>query len=106
MNARILKVATAALLAGCAVGPAYRPAPVVPAATEVGTCALADSTRAFFDSLAAARAADTRPPDRAVPAAAAADGGFGRRSRLGGRAEGHDAHRAWWGSRCSRTATS
>jgi multidrug efflux system outer membrane protein len=52
--------------AGCAVGPAYRPGDVVPAGTEAGVTRRADSTQAFFDSLAAAHAADTL---QAVPAA-------------------------------------
>lgn len=52
----------AAVLTGCAVGPGYHPAPVVPAATQVGVGNRADAARSFFDSLAAARAADpTRP---------------------------------------------
>jgi len=67
MNRRAVLLASAALLGGCAVGPAYRPAPVVPASTQVGTVRLADSTRAFFDSLAAARAADSLRPPAARP---------------------------------------
>ena len=47
-----------ALLTACAVGPRYRPAPVAPAAARVGTRG-ADSIAPFYDSLAAARAADT-----------------------------------------------
>jgi len=62
MSARTLKVATAALVAGCAVGPAYHPAPVVPASTEFGTFRQADSTRRFFDSLAAARGSRSSAP--------------------------------------------
>jgi len=49
-------------LAACAVGPSYRPADVVPAATQVGVSRRPDSTQQFFDSLAAARAADTTRP--------------------------------------------
>ncbi|HYK82782.1 MAG TPA: efflux transporter outer membrane subunit [Gemmatimonadales bacterium] len=49
----------AAGLAGCAVGPGYHPAPVVPAAAQVGAGVRSDSTRRFFDSLATARRADT-----------------------------------------------
>ena len=52
----------AAVCAGCAVGPAYHPEPVVPASTQVGTARRADSTQVFFDSLAAARATDTTRP--------------------------------------------
>ena len=59
--------ALAALLAGCAVGPAYRPAPVVPASTQVGAAPRSDSARAFYDSLAAARAADTSRPAAVRP---------------------------------------
>ncbi len=58
-----MKTAAAALaaaaLAGCAVGPHYHAAPVVPAATRVGAGSRSDSARTFFDSLAAARNADT-----------------------------------------------
>jgi multidrug efflux system outer membrane protein len=54
------------------VGPRYRPAPPVPEATRVGagerSGARADSTRAFFDSLAQARAADTAAAAPARPA--------------------------------------
>jgi len=46
------------LLAGCAVGPRYAPEPVAPASAQVGAVRR-DSTAAFYDSLAAARAADT-----------------------------------------------
>jgi multidrug efflux system outer membrane protein len=62
VSARFAALALAALLAACSVGPAYRPAPVVPAGTAVGIPRQPDSTRAFFDSLAAARAADTARP--------------------------------------------
>jgi multidrug efflux system outer membrane protein len=71
VRARLAPLA-AALLAGCAVGPGYRPAPAPAAA--VGAARRADSTQRFFDSLAAARAADTirpiaapRPPRRLAP---------------------------------------
>ena len=47
------------LAAGCAVGPSYHPEEVVPASTRVGAAASSDSTRSFFDSLAAARQNDT-----------------------------------------------
>ena len=49
----------AVLAAGCAVGPGYHPESVVPTATKVGAARSSDSARAFFDSLAAARAKDT-----------------------------------------------
>jgi outer membrane protein, multidrug efflux system len=45
--------------AGCAVGPSYRPEPVVPASTRVGAEASSPKARAFFDSLAQARAGDS-----------------------------------------------
>ncbi|HEU4699336.1 MAG TPA: efflux transporter outer membrane subunit [Gemmatimonadales bacterium] len=48
--------------AGCAVGPSYRPAAPVPAGTKVGAGAAAPATRAFFDSLAAARQVDSLSP--------------------------------------------
>jgi outer membrane protein, multidrug efflux system len=51
----------ACLAGGCAVGPSYHPEQVVPATTRVGTAASSQGTRAFFDSLAKARAADTLP---------------------------------------------
>ncbi len=62
MTRRFAMLATATLLTGCAVGPAYSPAPVVPASTQVGTVRRADSTQAFFDSLAVARATDSMRP--------------------------------------------
>jgi outer membrane protein, multidrug efflux system len=62
MNPRTFAVALSAVLAGCAVGPGFRPAPVVPRATKVGVGNRSDSARSFFDSLAAARAADSLQP--------------------------------------------
>jgi len=62
MIPRCAVLATAALLAGCAVGPAYSPAPVVPASTQVGTVRRSDSTQKFFDSLATARRTDSMRP--------------------------------------------
>jgi multidrug efflux system outer membrane protein len=61
-----LGLAAALALNGCAMGPAYQPAPVVPAATQVGVQP-SDSTHAFFDSLAAARAADSARGMRVLP---------------------------------------
>lgn len=49
----------ALLASGCAVGPAYHPAPVTPESAKVGAARPSDSTVAFLDSLAAARARDT-----------------------------------------------
>jgi multidrug efflux system outer membrane protein len=62
MNRRAAVLALAGLLAACSVGPGYHPATVVPAPTQVGAVHRADSTQAFFDSLAGARAADTARP--------------------------------------------
>ena len=59
MSGRLLAATAALLLAACAVGPTYQPGAVVPAGTRVGVTRRADSTQTFFDSLAAARAADT-----------------------------------------------
>jgi multidrug efflux system outer membrane protein len=54
------------VLASCAVGPTYHAAPAVAPDVRVGGAVQADSTRAFFDSLAAARMRDSaavaRPP--------------------------------------------
>lgn len=67
------------LLAGCAVGPGYHPAPVVPSTAKVGGGSRSDSAQSFFDSLAAARAADsgtlaTLPlPPRPIAAESIAD---------------------------------
>ena len=69
MTRRLAAVAGLGLLAGCAIGPSVRPVPPVSAWARVGAPRMADSTRAFFDSLAAARAADTA--QAAVPAARA-----------------------------------
>jgi multidrug efflux system outer membrane protein len=46
-------------VAGCAVGPSYKPEQVVPAKTQVGTATSSPAARQFFDSLAAARDSDT-----------------------------------------------
>ena len=62
MSARAATCGLAALLAGCAVGPSYHPEPVVAPAAQVGTFRRSDTAQAFFDSLAAARAADTARP--------------------------------------------
>jgi multidrug efflux system outer membrane protein len=68
----MLWLVVSAAVAGCAVGPRFRPAPPVPAGAQVGggetADGRADTTRAFFDSLARARAADTAVA--ALPAAA------------------------------------
>ncbi|HVO36348.1 MAG TPA: efflux transporter outer membrane subunit [Gemmatimonadales bacterium] len=73
-----LCVGASVLVAACTVGPRYAPSPVVPPAAEVGRRG-ADSTAPFYDSLAAARAADTvaspapAPGSRALTSAALAD---------------------------------
>lgn len=66
MTRRAIAIAAALVVAGCAVGPGYHPAPVVPAASQVGAGSQSDSTRRFFDSLAAARAADSAPAIKGV----------------------------------------
>jgi multidrug efflux system outer membrane protein len=73
VSPRLLAVALAVVFAGCAVGPGFHPAPVVPATTRVGAGSPSDSARAFFDSLAAARAADSiEPPVIPLPPRAVA----------------------------------
>jgi len=57
---RLVWLSFAAALSGCAVGPGYRTAPAP--ASRVGVGRRADSTQRFFDSLSAARAADTSRP--------------------------------------------
>ena len=52
-------MALLAVASGCAVGPGYKPAPAVPQTAQVGSPHPADSSRAFFDSLAEARQADS-----------------------------------------------
>ena len=80
MSRRFGLAVIALVLGGCAVGPNYHAAPVVPPTARVGMAPLPDSTRAFFDSLATARAADTTqaalvrvPAPRALAAPALAD---------------------------------
>jgi multidrug efflux system outer membrane protein len=58
MSPRGVAIALTAALASC-VGPGFHPAPVVPATTKVGAGSQSDSARAFFDSLAEARANDS-----------------------------------------------
>ena len=61
-------------LAACAVGPRYAPAPVVASTAQVGSRG-GDQTAPFYDSLAAARAADTvrSPAPRPLSTAALSD---------------------------------
>ncbi len=54
--------------AGCAAGPSYHPEEVVPPSTRVGAATSSHEARAFFDSLAAARASDTLTAAGAPPA--------------------------------------
>lgn len=56
---RTLVFASLLLAGACAVGPNYHPEEVVPVTTKVGAGHGSDSAKAFFDSLATARAADT-----------------------------------------------
>lgn len=74
MSARLAGlVAVGVVLAGCAVGPSYRqPAPVAPD-QRVGGAASDDRGRSFFDSLAAARAADSVATPAADPPPLAVD---------------------------------
>ena len=67
MRRALAPALAAALLAGCAVGPSYAPAPVTPAGSEVGA-RIADTAAPFYDSLAAAQAADTVPSPAPAPA--------------------------------------
>jgi multidrug efflux system outer membrane protein len=61
----------AALLAfamgGCAIGPRYHPTEVVPEKTKVGAGGTTGESRAFFDSLEAARRTDTLARGDTVP---------------------------------------
>ena len=56
-------------LTACTMGPRYAPAPPAPAGAQVRVQSNRDSTRVFFDSLAAARRADGSTPGRLAPAA-------------------------------------
>ena len=57
------------LAAGACVGPGYHPSPVVAPSSQVGAASYSDSAKAFYDSLARARAADTLPTSGAAPLA-------------------------------------
>ena len=59
MTRRRLSVILAAPLAGCMIGPSYRPSTPMPVGASIALPAAPDSTRAFFDSLAAARRSDS-----------------------------------------------
>jgi outer membrane protein, multidrug efflux system len=60
---RLFLGALLVLAAGCAVGPKYRPAEAVAPETRVGGGESSGEARAFFDSLATARRADSIPAD-------------------------------------------
>lgn len=64
-----LAVAAGVAAGACAVGPGYHPAPVVTPSAQVGSAGYSDSARAFYDSLAAARAADSVPVSGVPPLA-------------------------------------
>ena len=66
---RALALTLALAAGGCAVGPGYHPEPVVPASQQVGSGSYSDSARAFYDSLAAARAQDSVPATGVAPLA-------------------------------------
>ena len=55
VRARALIAVLALTLAACTIGPRYAPGAPAPAGAHVRVAARSDSTRAFFDSLAAAR---------------------------------------------------
>jgi outer membrane protein, multidrug efflux system len=59
VRARALAVLLVAPMAACMVGPAYQPSSPMPADARVRVVTARDSTRAFFDSLAAARRRDS-----------------------------------------------
>ena len=69
MRGILAALAAAGALGGCMVGPNYKSEPVVPAATQVGSGRASDSARAFFDSLARVRAADSVAALGAAPIA-------------------------------------
>ncbi len=64
---RLLLGAGLLMTAACAVGPKYRPAEAVAPKTRIGAAGASGETRAFFDSLAAARQADTLPAADSLP---------------------------------------
>jgi len=55
----LLLLATAVLASGCLAGPRYVPETVASSQQRIGIPRTSDSSRAFFDSLAVARRADT-----------------------------------------------
>ncbi len=59
MKRRSLALLAAAPMAACMIGPSYHAPVPVPAGTAITRPAVPDSTRAFFDSLAAARRRDS-----------------------------------------------
>lgn len=59
MRRSVRVLAIGALASACTVGPKYEPEPAVTASQRVGADRMSDSSRIFFDSLAAARRRDT-----------------------------------------------
>jgi multidrug efflux system outer membrane protein len=57
----------ACAVSSCAIGPSYHPVEAVPKESRVGTAGSSAQTRAFFDSLEAARRADTLARGDTVP---------------------------------------
>jgi outer membrane protein, multidrug efflux system len=50
-------------MAACSVGPRYRPTTVITPSEHIGSTAMSDSSRRFFDSLAVERARDSTPEE-------------------------------------------
>ncbi|HEY5218601.1 MAG TPA: hypothetical protein VIJ16_02275, partial [Gemmatimonadaceae bacterium] len=59
MNFRALAVILAAPLSACMLGPNYQASSPMPSNADIRIARSTDSTRAFFDSLAAARMRDS-----------------------------------------------
>jgi multidrug efflux system outer membrane protein len=69
MSRRLPLALLAVALGACAVGPGYHPSSVVTPSTQVGAASYSDSAKGFYDSLAAARAANTLPAFAVAPLA-------------------------------------
>jgi len=67
LAALALPAGAVAVLAGCAVGPRYKPVPPEGADGRVGAGEASPAARAFFDSLAQVRAADSTGPRTEAP---------------------------------------
>lgn len=59
MIRRLAWLAAVVWIAGCAIGPRYRPAPVIAPNSQISGAYRDSSTRSFFDSLEVARRSDT-----------------------------------------------